>query len=144
MPWWGWLIIGLMLFGSELLIVDAAFYLVFVGVAAVLTGLLAMSGLVTEYWVQWMLFSVLALVSMVFFRKRLYVQLRGRGAEYQDGMVGEIIRLEQSLAPGDSGRLTHRGTTWTVANRGSELIAAGSDVKIDKTEGLKIIVTGKQ
>jgi membrane protein implicated in regulation of membrane protease activity len=144
MPWWGWLIIGLLLFGSELLIVDAAFYLVFIGVAAILTGLLAMTGLVTVYWVQWLLFSVLALVSMVFFRKRLYAQLRGRGAEYQDGMVGEIIRLEQSLAPGESGRLIHRGTTWTVANRGSELIAAGSDVKIDKTDGLTIIVTGKQ
>lgn len=142
MAWWGWLIIGFLLLGSELLVVDAAFYLVFVGVAAVLTGLLAMGGLVTEYWVQWMLFSILALVTMIFFRRRLYEKLRGGGAEYEDGMAGETIRLEAALDPGASCRLSYRGTAWTVTNRGGAQIAAGSEVKIDKTDGLTIIVSG--
>ena len=34
MPWWGWIIFGALLLGSELLIVDAGFYLVFIGIAA--------------------------------------------------------------------------------------------------------------
>ena len=36
MPWWGWMIIGALMLGSELLGVDAAFYLVFIGVAAMI------------------------------------------------------------------------------------------------------------
>ena len=39
MPWWGWIIFGALLLGSELLIVDAGFYLVFIGIAAAITGL---------------------------------------------------------------------------------------------------------
>jgi membrane protein implicated in regulation of membrane protease activity len=142
MPWWGWLIVGLLLLGSELLIVDAAFYLVFVGAAAVLTGLLVMAGLATEYWVQWLLFAIFAIATMIVFRRRFYEKLRGGGAEYQDGMAGEIIQLEEPLDPGASCRLSYRGTPWTVINRGSVQIAAGLDVKIEKTDGLSIIVTG--
>ena len=142
MPWWGWMIIGFLLLGSELLGVDAAFYLVFIGVAAILTGLLGMVGVTMEYWAQWMVFSILALVAMVFFRRRLYSKLRGQGVEYGDGIAGEVIRLEEALDPGDSCRLTYRGTTWTVTNRGGKPIAAGANVAIDKTDGLTIIVSG--
>ena len=39
MPWWGWLIIGFGLMAAELLGIEAAYYLIFVGVAAILTGL---------------------------------------------------------------------------------------------------------
>ena len=69
MPWWGWMIIGALLFGSELLIVDAGFYLVFLGIAAALTGLVELAGLGLEPWLQWVLFSVIAL---------LYAQLPAR------------------------------------------------------------------
>ena len=34
MPWWGWMIVGALLLGSELMIVDAGFYLVLIGIAA--------------------------------------------------------------------------------------------------------------
>ena len=62
MPWWGWMIIGAILFGSELLLVDAGFYLVFIGIAAAITGLIGAAGLGLEPWLQWVIFSVIALV----------------------------------------------------------------------------------
>ncbi len=68
MPWWGWIILGLMLLGAELMVIDAGFYLVFIGIAAAITGLIALLDLPLELWHQWMLFSVLALVFMVLFR----------------------------------------------------------------------------
>ena len=144
MPWWGWMIFGLFLLGSELLIVDAAFFLVFIGIAAIVTGAIVASGLVLEPWVQWLVFSVLALISMVLFRKRLYKQLRSSTADYQEGLAGEMMRLEQLLEPGQSCRQSYRGTDWTVVNRGSERIEAQTEVKIDRTEGLTIIVSGAQ
>lgn len=39
MAWWTWCIVGMLLFGLELFAIDAQFYLVFAGVAAVVVGL---------------------------------------------------------------------------------------------------------
>jgi len=41
MPWWGWLVLGIGLLGVEMFVVDAQFYLVFIGVAAALVGLVS-------------------------------------------------------------------------------------------------------
>ncbi len=140
MPWWGWIIFGLLLLGSELIVVDAAFYLVFIGIAAVMTGLVVSAGLMLEPWVQLLLFAVLSISTMVLFRKRLYQKLRGGTANYDSGPVGESLRLEETLKPGDSCRMTHRGTTWMVLNRSSEVIEKGKDVKIDSIDGLTLII----
>ncbi|MCW8844465.1 MAG: NfeD family protein [Gammaproteobacteria bacterium] len=144
MPWWGWIIFGAILFGSELMIVDAAFYLVFIGIAALITGLVGLLGIGLEPWFQWILFAVLSLSSMVLFRERLYKKIRLGNQEYASGPAGEIIRLQVDLPPGESGRLNYRGTTWTVLNNGSELIEKDKDVRIDKVSGLTLIVGKKQ
>ena len=142
MAWWGWMIIGLFLLGSELMIVDLAFYLVFIGIAGILTGLVTAAGLVQEPWAQWLLFSVLAVFSMVFFRKRVYETLRHTDVEYPDGLTGATLHLDKSLEPGESCRQGFRGTDWTITNRGSSRLEAQSQVTIESTEGLTIIVSG--
>ena len=144
MPWWGWIIFGAILFGSELMIVDAAFYLVFIGIAALITGLVGLAGIGLEPWFQWILFAALSLASMVLFRERLYKKIRLGSQEYASGPAGEIIRLQADLPAGESGRLNYRGTTWTVLNNGSELIEKDKDVRIDKVSGLTLIVGKKQ
>ena len=144
MPWWGWMILGAILFGSELLIIDAGFYLVFIGIAAALTGLLQLMGLGLEPWVQWAVFSVLTIVSMVTFRKMLYAKVRGTGVGYETGPAGEIVTVEQTLNPGDRGRLAYRGTEWTVVNACDEVLEQGEHVRIDSVEGLTLkLVTAK-
>ena len=92
MPWWGWMVIGMLLLGAELFIIEADFFLVFLGVAAMLTGLLGLalparcrSGL------QWLVFAGLALVSMVFFRKRVYRLLRRDVPIMADDMLSERL-----------------------------------------------------
>lgn len=144
MPWWGWIIIGTLLFGSELLLVDAAFYLVFIGAAAIVTGLIGLAGIGLEPWAQWMLFGVLSLVAMFFFRGRIYQKFRAVKTDYPSGPSGEVIRLEEDLAPGESCRLNYRGTTWTVLNNGPEVIEKGKNVEIQKVNGLTLVVGRSQ
>lgn len=138
MPWWGWMILGAILFGSELLIVDAGFYLVFIGIAAALTGLVELAGFGLEPWVQWVLFSALALTSMVLFRDRLYSKLRGAGVGYEVGPAGEIVTVEQTLQPGETGRLAYRGTEWTVVNTSNQVLEQGQHVQISNVRGLTL------
>jgi len=140
MPWWGWLIIGAILFGSELLIVDAAFYLVFLGAAAIITGLLVWLDLGIVVWAQWLIFGGLSLFTMVLFRRKLYDKLRGNVPDYKDGPGGDFIIPAESLKPGQSCRQEFRGTTWTVVNRGNEVIESGVEAKIHSVDGLTLIL----
>ena len=138
MPWWGWMIVGALLLGSELMIVDAGFYLVFLGIAAAITGLVELSGIGLEPWVQWILFSIIALVFMVLFRKKLYAKLRGSGIGYETGPTGEIVTVEQALQPGETGRLAYRGTEWTVVNTSGQAFVQGQHVQIRSVDGLTL------
>ncbi len=138
MPWWGWMILGALLLGSELMIVDAGFYLVFIGVAAALTGLVELAGAGLEPWLQWVVFSIIALVMMVFFRKNLYAKLRGSGVGYEIGPAGEVVTVEQELQPGESGRLAYRGTEWAVLNVSGEVFEQGQHVQISSVDGLTL------
>ena len=138
MPWWSWMIIGALLLGAELLGVDAAFYLVFIGFAAFLVGLAELAGIGLEVWVQWILFSVLAVVLMVFFRRKLYGMMRGSAEGYATGPAGETVIVADPLEPGQSGRLNYRGTDWTVVNDGGAAIGAGEQARIIAVDGLKL------
>ena len=138
MPWWGWIIFGAFLFGSELLLVDAAFYLVFIGIAAIVTGLVGLVGLQLEHWAQWLLFAVLSLSSMVLFREKLYKKIRGGGPGFDASPNGEILKLQESLQPGDRCRMEHRGTNWTILNSSAEAIEKGSNVQVTSVEGLTL------
>ena len=72
MTWWGWMILGAFLFGSELVAIDAQFFLVFLGISAMLVGLADLIGIAMPEWVQWLVFASLSLISMFTFRKQLY------------------------------------------------------------------------
>ena len=138
MPWWGWMIFGALLLGAELLGVDAAFYLVFIGLAAAITGAIELAGVGLDAWVQWVVFSVISLVLMVFFRKSLYAKLRGSGVGYKIGPAGEQVTLDQSLQPGEQGRMSYRGTDWSIVNESDQPLEQGQRVLISRVDGLTL------
>lgn len=141
MSWWGWVVGGAILLGAELAFgVNAQFYLVFIGSAAILVGVV--TGLIYPVapWAQWAAFAVLALVLMVTFRSRLYQRLRGHSASLKPGPIGTVMTLPVSLAPGESCRAEHCGTFWTVCNASDKLIPAGERAHIARVEGLTLLV----
>jgi len=141
MMWWGWIVLGLIMLGAEMFLIDAQFYLVFIGLSAIVVGLLGLLGMSMPDWGQWMLFAALSLASMFTFRKSLYLKVRGTAPGFDAGVDGETLQIPVDLAPGDQGRASHRGTQWTVRNVGSGPIAAGERVNILKTEGLILHVS---
>jgi membrane protein implicated in regulation of membrane protease activity len=140
MSWWGWVIGGAILLGAELALVNAHFYLVIIGSAAILVG--AATALVNWFapWAQWAVFAVLALVLMVTFRSRLYERLRGHAASVHPGPVGSVMTLPVSLAPGESCRAEHGGTYWTVCNDSDKPIPSGAYARIARIQGLTLLV----
>ena len=142
MVWWGWLILGLLLMGAELGAVDAAFYLIFVGAAAVCLGIMGLAGVTLPVWGQWLLFSVLAVGSMVLFRQRLYDKLRGGLPGFKNTAVGAIVAVKENVCQGGQTRVGLRGTQWTAVNVGPTLIAAGTDARVVEADGVDLKIEG--
>jgi membrane protein implicated in regulation of membrane protease activity len=139
MTWWGWVIAGAILLGAELSFVNAQFYLVFVGSAAILVGLATLL-LPLAQWLQWALFAVLAIVSMVTFRSRIYHRFRGTLPALETGPKGGLITLPVALGAGDSCQAEHGGTFWTVRNDSNTPLPAGSRARIVSVQSLTLLV----
>ena len=141
MTWWGWMIVGAVLLGAELLAVDAQFYLVFLGLSAAIVGLAGMLGIVMPEWVQWAVFASLSLISFFTFRRALYQKIRGGAVGFRETISGDTIRIDEDLAVGNEARADYRGTKWTVRNVGTNTISAGSKAQVVKVEGLTLHVS---
>ena len=140
MPWWGWIVIGTLIFCAELFAIDAQFFLIFIGSGALIVGAVELLGFAMPAWVQWLMFASLSIVSMVTFRRKLYDTIRGGVLPVSDAVVGKSINLEEQLAPGATCRAEFRGTTWTVKNVGEATISSGSSATIEAMEGLTLHV----
>ncbi|MDE2306347.1 MAG: NfeD family protein [Gammaproteobacteria bacterium] len=140
MQWWAWIAVGAILLGAELAFVDAQFYLVFVGAAALLVGAAALAGLLAADWLQWLCFVLLAVFGMLTFRRRIYERIRRVLPAVRSGPAGDTVILAAPLAPGEGGRLEYRGTTWNALNGGTEPIAAGARARIERVEGLTLVL----
>ena len=140
MQWWAWIAVGAILLGSELAFVDAQFYLVFVGAAALVVGFLSLTGADLAVWLQWLIFTVLAAVSMVGFRRRIYERMRRTLPIMRSGPVGEVVTLAAELPPGEMCRIEYGGSSWNAINGGTSIIAAGARARIERVDGLTLVV----
>ncbi len=136
---WQWLVMGMLLLGAEMFLIDAQFYLVFLGVAAVLVGGAVWSGLSLSTPEQFLLFAVLSVVALLLFRKQLYQKLRQPDGDVPEALsVGDHVVLTDTLVPGQTSRVEYRGTTWLVRNVDTQSLSG--EVVISHVEGLTLLV----
>ncbi len=141
MDWWIWILGGLALLALEILIPGGVIFLFF-GVAALIVGLRVALGLGGPLWFQWLLFSVLSIVSMLTLRRpilrRLHINLDE--PDTIDNFRGERVRVAEELQPGAEGKGEFRGTHWTVENVGDTVLAADSSAIVERVEGLRLFI----
>jgi inner membrane protein len=141
MPWWSWLILAAIALAVEMFVFDAQFYLVFFGVSAAIMGLLALLGVGLPDWTQWLVFSVLAVITMVSFRQRLYEMVRGRTGHVEERLtLGDRVTVPVRLEPSQTCRVDYRGSSWTARNVDETAIEAGREAIIARVDGLILLV----
>jgi membrane protein implicated in regulation of membrane protease activity len=140
MQWWAWIAGGAILLGAELAFVDAQFYLVLLGAAALVVGLASLVYADLPVALQWLVFSLLAVGSMVTIRRRIYERMRANLPAMRTGPAGETLVVPQDLPPGESCRIEYRGSSWSAVNAGRSLIAAGSHAHIERVDGLTLVL----
>jgi len=139
MIWWQWIVLGIVLLGAEMM-VDAEFYLVFLGVSAVSVGLVDFVWSGSPIWIEWLLFSAIAIASLVVFRSKVYKKLRGDTPDRVEGVVGEVGIVEADIEPGGTGRIELRGTTWVARNVGEQTLRQHARARVDSVSGLTVDV----
>lgn len=141
MPWWGWMVVAALALAIEMFVLDAQFYLVFFGISAAIVGLLGLSGLDLPAWAQWLALSVLAVVTMVTFRKRAYALVRQRTGHVEERLtIGDRVTVPIRLEPSQSCRVDYRGSSWTARNVDEQPIEAGREAVIARVDGLVLLV----
>lgn len=141
MQWWGWLVLGAVLLGAEMFVLDAQFYLVFLGISAGLVGLLGLIGIDLPEWAEWLAFAALSIVTMLAFRQRLYQLVRNRTGKVEERLnLGDRVTVPVRLEPGQTCRVDYRGSSWTARNADRHIIEAGREAIITQIEGLTLHV----
>lgn len=139
MVWWQWIVLGVVLLGAEMM-VDAEFYMIFLGVSALTVGLVDLFWADSPMWAEWFLFSMIAVVSLLLFRGRFYTKIRGKIPDRAEGMIGEIGIVEGDIEAGGTGRIELRGTTWTAHNVGERVLPQNARARVNAVSGLTVDV----
>ncbi|OYW65485.1 MAG: hypothetical protein B7Z40_12540 [Bosea sp. 12-68-7] len=135
---WGWVILGLVLIGGEVL--APGIFLLWLGLAALLTG--AVIGLVDLGWqAAALVFAGLSLVAVL--TGRLLTRRKDEEPDAATGLndrgrrlIGRVFRLEATMTGGE-GRIRIDDSSWRVT--GPELLA-GSEVRVVRVDGATLVV----
>jgi membrane protein implicated in regulation of membrane protease activity len=137
MVWWYWIVLAVALVVIEL-VTPGGLFALFFGVAALLLGLLELLGVVERDLVQWILFPVLALLSLAVFRAPLLEMIGRNDATDVDALVGEVAFAADAIPPGAYGRAELRGSTWTARNLDSAPLVARQRCRVVAVRGLEL------
>jgi membrane protein implicated in regulation of membrane protease activity len=90
-----------------------------------------------------LLFSVLSVLFLLFFRNRILLWLEQSTAPFSesiDTLVGEYAFLQQDLPLGAFGKAELRGSIWSVQNGDTQTLAKGQRCRVHRVDGLTLIV----
>jgi membrane protein implicated in regulation of membrane protease activity len=137
---WNWLIFGLILMGLELL--APGVFLFWLGLAALLVGLLSFLFNVTPSWqVQILMFAVFAAAAVPLWRgvaRKHSAASRSNPFlnKRSDALVGRVFTLEKPIVDGH-GTVRIDDTIWRVAGPDAPV---GSRVRIVRADGASLTV----
>jgi inner membrane protein len=144
MLWWHWLLLGLVLIALEMA-AAGGFYIIFFGVAAVVIALLQLMGIGGPPWLQLLLFSILSIASLLFFRNPIMRALNlGAGSADLDTLATETGSVIDAMAPGANGRVEVRGTSWSARNVGATALSTGARCTVVRAERLTLLVKAEE
>lgn len=137
MEWWMWVVGGVLLLAAEVL-TPGSFFLFFFGIGGILTGMLAKFDIVTDWSMEWIVWSAVSLVTMVLFRPTLVRLAKNIAPANLETYVGETATPMADIAPGAVGQAELRGVPWTAENIGTGPVVKGQRCRVVALEGLKL------
>ena len=139
MEWWIWMLLGLLMFVTEL-VTPGGFYFIFFGIGAVIVGTLAGFNAAGPLWFQFILFSLLSVVSLWLFRGKLLQLTEGKPTLDVDSLVGETAVASDDIGVNSFGKVEMRGTSWNARNIGDKPLKRSQRARVERVDGLTLLV----
>ena len=139
MDWWIWILLGLVLLLAEL-VTPGGFYILFFGLGGIAVGLLSVFEAAGPIWFQIVLFSIISVFSLWFFREKLLELTRGPSMDRVDTYIGETAVVLDDISVNGIGKAEMRGTPWNTRNVSGRPLTRGERCKVERVEGLTIFV----
>lgn len=137
-----WIIIGIVLILTELLATSVV--AVFIGIGAIVTGLLLSAGLIDSLAAQLSVFSLVSIGSLVLARRRFREWFGGFSNRQGDDHstfrndLGEQVVVENDFVDG-LGRVTLNGVSWQAHSE--DALRAGEVAWIVANQGIHLTVS---
>ena len=89
---------------------------------------------------QWVLFSVLSIASLLLFRRPLLDWLKSRETPRPevDSLVGEAAVVLESIPAKGVGKAELRGSSWSARGAEDAAIPVGSRCRVQRVDGLTL------
>ena len=140
MLWWMWVVAGFALLAFELA-TPGGFVLFFLGLSAILTGILVAVHILASDWTQWSFFGIVSVVLLFRFRDKAIRYLSRKGGDADvDGILGAIAIAETEISPDGVGQVQLRGAAWSARNEGPSKIGTGARCQVVRVDGLTLVV----
>lgn len=139
LPYWTWLVAGLLLLILEM--VTTTFVVSFFGIGALIVGALTAMGILSEPGPQFLVFGLSSILSLVLFRKTIKERFFPNKSAFNDSFSGDTATTETEITV-LNGSLMYKGALWAAyrADGNSSPIPAGTVVDIIGTDGIKLRV----
>lgn len=137
-----WIIAGIVLILTEL--IATSIVAVFIGIGALVTGLLLQLGLISSVPVQLLTFSLASALSLLLARKQLKQWFRGSTADRGSSTnsfqqeLGERVTVEHDFDQG-AGRVILNGVAWDALS--DDDLRAGEVAWVIANEGIRLTVS---
>ena len=135
MPWWQWMVMGVILLVVEMA-TPGGLFAVFFGIGAFVIAPLAAAG--ASATVQWSLFSLVSVVLLATLRNWLARRLAARGGGAVDTLVGEQAVLLDDLPADGEAKAELRGTPWAARSASGRAISKGQRCRVERVDGLTL------
>ena len=140
MLWWWWVLLGIALLFAEV-VTPGAFVALFFGLSAILVGALTAAGILGPPWLQWLLFSAIAVFDLALLRRPLRARFHlGGPGPAVDSLAGERGTVLEPVGPGGEGKVEVRGSTWSARGDGPASLEPGQRCVVSRVDGLTLWV----
>lgn len=136
MPWWIWVLFGLLLLAVEL--ASSTLHIGLFAIGALTVAILVAFGVHMPLWAELMTFTVVSVVSIVVVRPILIRKLGLNQKKVVDSLVGEHALALDDIEPHGIGKAEMRGTSWSARNIGETILTRGQRCVVTDIDGLVI------
>jgi membrane protein implicated in regulation of membrane protease activity len=136
-----WGAAGLILIITDVLF--GTFFVLFLGLSALIVGSLAWAGVLNDPLYQWILFSMFSILGVLSFRTRLQKWFGPGTDDKYNEHQGNSVEVVTAFEGSNQGKVKYRGTEWLAVSTGGESFAQGETAVIEKLDGIIIYINKK-